>query len=113
MKKNQTLTTFSIQNSRNMTLPERILWFQILKSRKLNNLKFIKQKVISKYIVDFYCPELKLIIELDGLTHESSSEQDRIRDNYLSQNGYQIIRIKNSDILNNIDGVYEYLKSLF
>lgn len=105
-----TLINNSKQKSRNMTLPERILWFQILQKRQLNGLKFIKQKVVSKYIVDFYCPELNLVIELDGNSHDAIQEQDKIREEVLNDLGLSVLRLKNADVLNNLDGVFEYLK---
>ena len=69
----------------NMPFAERLLWSRI-KSKQLDNLKFRRQYGIGKYIVDFYCVEKRLVIELDGNSHyenESSREQDEKRDDYL------------------------------
>jgi very-short-patch-repair endonuclease len=101
---------FSKHNSRNMSLPEKILWFEILQKRQLGGLKFIKQKIIQNYIVDFYCSELKLIIELDGNSHDSIFDKDKLRDKDLENLGYIVVRVNNSDVLNNLEGVLAYLK---
>lgn len=104
------LITFSKINSRKLSIPESKLWFEVLISRKLEGLKFVKQKVIDKFIVDFYCHELKLIIELDGNSHDGIVIKDQTRDDSLNKFGYVIVRVLNRDVLENIDGVNEYLK---
>jgi len=52
------------------------MWNEILKTRRLKGYQFYRQKPIDKYIVDFFCKELKLIIEMDGITHEGNSKKD-------------------------------------
>jgi very-short-patch-repair endonuclease len=96
---------------KNMTLPERILWFQIL-AKDRQGVRFSRQIKIGNYIVDFCCLKFKIIIELDGLTHDNLSDRDMIRDEYLLGLGYRVIRIQNHDVLNNINGVDDYLKSM-
>jgi very-short-patch-repair endonuclease len=84
---------------KNMTKAEIILWSRI-RSKKINGYKFRRQQPLLNYIVDFYCDELKLIIEVDGEIH-SFSEQisyDRKRDNNLKINGYHIIRLSNLEV---------------
>jgi very-short-patch-repair endonuclease len=103
------LVNYSKQNSRNMTVPECKIWFEILSSRKLGGFKFIKQKVINHFIVDFYCHELKLIIELDGNSHELHLEKDHKRDAELDLLGLKVIRILNDDVMSNIEGVRDFL----
>ena len=92
----------------NSTLPETILW-NYLKKRQLNGLKFRRQQPIGKYIVDFLCCTKKIIIELDGGQHSKNEKYDKIRDKYLNDKGYSVIRIWNNDIYNNIEGVMKYL----
>ena len=94
----------------NMTEPEKRLW-GILRNHQLG-VKFRRQHGIGHYIVDFYCPELKLIIEVDGESHFSEDAQayDKIRDKFMLELGLTTIRITNTAIMQNIDGVCEYLQ---
>ena len=94
----------------NMTEPEKRLW-GILRNHQLG-VKFRRQHGIGHYIVDFYCPELKLIIEVDGESHffEDAQAYDKIRDKFMLELGLTTIRITNIEIMQNIDGVCEYLQ---
>jgi very-short-patch-repair endonuclease len=94
----------------NMTEPEKRLW-GILRNHQLG-VKFRRQHGIGHYIVDFYCPELKLIIEVDGESHffEDAQAYDKIRDKFMLELGLTTIRITNTEIMQNIDGVCEYLQ---
>ena len=91
----------------NMTDAEIALWSRI-KNKQLG-FKFRRQQSIGNYIVDFYCPEFKLVIEVDGRHHfwEKQKENDRIRNEYLKGLDLKILRFNNNDILKNIDGVVE------
>ncbi len=84
---------------------ERLLW-QKLKNKQLGY-KFRRQFGIGKYIVDFYCPKLKFIVEVDGATHCTDGEvaYDKIRQKYLESLEMTIKRYLNSDIYNNLDSV--------
>jgi len=84
-------------------LSEVLLWNQ-LKAKKLG-FQFFRQKPIGNYIVDFYCPELKLVIEIDGSSHDSKFDYDRYRDEYLKTSGLNIMRFADDDIRHNIDSV--------
>jgi very-short-patch-repair endonuclease len=95
--------------SREMTKSEQMLWFNILKSRKLAGYKFVKQKQVFNYIVDFYCSELLLVIEVDGSSHDERVEYDKQRDDFLRSCGLEIMRIGNSDVEKNLEGVYTML----
>ena len=90
----------------NMTEPEIILWSK-LKGKQLYGHKFRRQQSIGKYIVDFYCPKVRLAIELDGNQHneENKSRSDNERTNYLNHQGITVIRFWNHEVLNNIDDV--------
>jgi len=83
----------------NMTKAEIILWSR-LRSKKVNGYKFRRQQPIFDYIVDFYCNELKLIIEVDGEIHfqNETSKYDLKRDKILKINGYHILRLSNHEI---------------
>lgn len=99
------------QNLRkNLTNAEAYLW-SFLKNKQLNGYKFRKQSPIGNYIVDFVCFERKLIIELDGGHHteENAVKYDNDRAKFLSDTGYKTLRIFNSEIFNNIDGVLHYI----
>lgn len=88
------------------TRSEQVLWFW-LRRRQLNNLKFRRQYGIRQYIVDFFCPELKLAIEIDGQPHDFAGQQDHDvrRQKYLEALGIHLIRFTSQDILENMDGV--------
>lgn len=90
----------------NMTKAEVILWSK-LKGRKLLDCKFRRQHGIGNYIVDFYCPELKLAIEIDGESHYTSEGKlyDKKRGKYLSKQGISIQRFTNTQVKQNLDGV--------
>ena len=89
-----------------MTDAELVLWGKIRK-KELKGCQFYRQKNICNYIIDFYCPAAKLIIELDGGQHysEVGMEKDKIRDNYLASLGFTVLRFSDRDVLKNIDEV--------
>ena len=95
------------------TTTESLLW-RHLRSRQINELKFRRQHAIGPYIADFYCAELQLIIEIDGDVHdvESVRLKDQIRNEYLREHGFEFIRVTNDDVLRNIEGVLEHIKTL-
>jgi len=78
---------------------ERLLWSS-LKRGQLLGYKFRRQQGIAQYVVDFYCPDKKIAIEIDGVTHWTEEEQkrDQIRQEYLEALGIQVIRFTNDDI---------------
>lgn len=89
-----------------MTDAERILWSKI-RGKQLNGRQFYRQKPIGNYIVDFYCPSTKLIIELDGGQHysERGIKKDKTRDKHLKKLGFTVKRYSDMDVLKNIEGV--------
>ena len=89
---------------KNSTYPERRLW-SILRDRRLASLKFRRQVPIGQYIVDFLCVEHRLIVELDGDSHIERGEYDVRRQQILQDNGYQMLRVSNDDVLHYLDGV--------
>ena len=93
-------------NRRNMNRPEAKLWYEILSNRKFLGYRFLRQKPVSDYIVDFYCSELKLGIEIDGESHNEQKEYDKSRTLNLKRIGIKLIRYSNSDIMCNLEGVY-------
>lgn len=93
---------------KNMTEPEKKLWFGYLRSAPA---KFLRQKPIENYIVDFYCPAKKLVIEMDGASHflnEEAMERDQKRDkNLFEKHQLKVVRFSNSEVVGNFDGVCE------
>jgi very-short-patch-repair endonuclease len=88
----------------NLTPAEQKLW-QVLNKRQLNGMKFRCQHPVGPFIVDFYCPEHRLVIELDGSIHDQQTEQDAARTAQLNQFGYRVIRFRNETVLTNLDQV--------
>ena len=91
-----------------MTLEERILWYQYLKTYPV---QWNRQKVIGPYIVDFFCKRAKLIVELDGSQHyePETADYDQKRTVYLNSLGYAVLRFSNTDIKTNLSGVCEVI----
>ena len=102
------LRNLSRNNRNNPTEAEYIIWRTILNSRKLQQ-KFLRQKPIGKYILDFYCPKLLLAIEIDGDSHDKKYWQDKNRDWYMEIRGIKTIRFTNEQVLNEIDNVFDIL----
>jgi len=88
------------------TTAEVMLW-ELLRNKKLLDLKFRRQHQIGQYIVDFYCDEIKLVVELDGEIHNSSEQKkhDLTRDKYLSALGFSVLRFKNETLINDPETV--------
>jgi very-short-patch-repair endonuclease len=88
------------------TEPEVLLWSR-LRNRMVNGFKFRRQHPRDRYILDFYCHEARLAIEVDGGIHDEQQQiiQDRVRTNFLKESGIHVIRFKNEEILLNIDQV--------
>jgi very-short-patch-repair endonuclease len=99
------LKTFSRNLRRKETPHEHTLW-QILRDRRFLNYRFRRQVPIGPYIADFVCYGRRLIIELDGSQH-ADSPTDATRDAYLTKEGFRILRIWNSELNTNRDGVLE------
>lgn len=105
-KYNRTLLPFSKQNKKASTETEKKLW-SYLRNRQLQGYKFRRQYPIRNWIVDFYCVEVKLGIELDGSQHEINKTYDENRSNELMKQGILIIRFWDNDVFQNIEGVLE------
>lgn len=88
------------------TPAEQILW-ECLRNRRLLNTKFRRQHNIGRYIVDFYCHEKLLIIELDGSIHANQQAEDSIRENWLKSNNITVIRFSNEQVFNDIELVLQ------
>jgi very-short-patch-repair endonuclease len=95
----------------NATPQEKVLWYS-LRNKKLG-FKFFRQHSIGPYIADFYCPQKKLIIELDGMHHKNQVEYDMERTRYLVLQGFKVLRFWNHEVNSNrirvIETIQEYL----
>ena len=107
-KHNKQLVPFAKQLRKEMTKEERHLWYDFLRTHPV---RFSRQKVLGKYIADFYSAEAKLVIELDGSQHyeDSNVVKDAERTAFLEGYGLTIIRIPNNEITRNFCGVCEYI----
>jgi very-short-patch-repair endonuclease len=96
---------------KNMTEAEQVLW-QRIRNRQVNNLKFRRQQVIEGFIADFFCEEIKWVIEVDGGIHKSKeqAEIDKHRDEVFKARGIRVMRVKNDAVLNNIPEVLKEIK---
>jgi very-short-patch-repair endonuclease len=92
-----------------MTAPEIILWAK-LKGSQIGY-KFRRQHGIGQYIVDFYCSEKKLAVEIDGDSHfeEKTIKYDKQRQEFIESNNIRVVRFTNKDIMENIEGVLEII----
>lgn len=104
LKYNSNLKNLARELRNNMTNEERKLWYQFLRSC---NVRFLRQKVIGNYIVDFYSPKAAIVIEIDGGQHyeDNAIEKDKIRDKYLQGLGLKVLRYSNTDINKNFEAV--------
>jgi very-short-patch-repair endonuclease len=109
LRYNKNLTTLARENRKNPTAAEIKMWNEVLRMRQFAHHKFLRQKPIANFIVDFYCSELHLVIEIDGDTHGETSSYDLERTKLLNVRGLTVIRYTNEDVLKNIAGVYEDL----
>jgi very-short-patch-repair endonuclease len=105
---NTKLKKYSQELRKNMTDAERLLWSR-LRRKQLNNFQFYRQRIIGDYIVDFYCPRSKLIIEVDGGQHyqDEQNRRDKVRDDYMKNLGMKILRVSDREVLQNLHGVVE------
>ncbi|MBQ9967306.1 MAG: endonuclease domain-containing protein [Oscillospiraceae bacterium] len=107
-KQNKQLVPFAKQLRKEMTKEERHLWYDFLRTYPV---RFSRQKVLGKYIIDFYSATAQLVIELDGSQHyeEHHIDKDAERTAFLENYGLTIIRIPNNEVFSNFQGVCEYI----
>ena len=107
-KHNPKLTEKAKSLRKNMTKEERRLWYDFLRSYSI---RFLRQKVIDNYIVDFYCHEARIAIELDGSQHyeEKGLLNDRLRTEKIESRNLTVVHIPNNEVNQNFRGVCEYI----
>ena len=110
-KHNKQLVPLARQLRKEMTKEERHLWYDFLCTYPV---RFSRQKVLGKYIADFYCASAKLVIELDGSQHfeDGNVEKDKARTVFLENYGLTVIRIPNNEVSDNFYGVCQYIDAL-
>ena len=107
---NRGLKEFARELRSKMTEAETALWGK-LRKRQLNNCQFYRQRIIANYIADFYCPEGKLVIEIDGSQHYSDpgKAKDKLRDKHMTELGLKILRFSAREVMENLEGVVEVI----
>lgn len=99
-----TLTGYAKKMRRQMTEPETRVWFQ-LRAGRFEGVKFRRQKVIGSYIADFAANDPKIVVEIDGHTHDVDDPRNAERTQFLNECGYHVIRFTNTDVMTNLEGV--------
>ena len=107
-KHNKQLVPFARKLRKEMTKEERHLWYDYLREYPV---RFLRQKVLGNYIADFYCAQAKLVIELDGSQHYTDENllRDEQRTAFLKTLGVKVVRILNTDVNQNFEGVCNYI----
>jgi 5-methyltetrahydrofolate--homocysteine methyltransferase len=103
------LRQFAREMRKEPSKAENILW-QVLCNRQIDGLKFRRQHVLGKYIVDFCCIEHGLVVEFDGDSHAEQEVYDEHRTNWLESQGFRVIRFSNFDVLENLGAVVEEIQ---
>lgn len=91
------------------TAAEANLW-EALRSRKLDGLRFRRQHAVGRFIVDFYCAESRLVVEVDGPIHRGIRDEDLARDAWLASQGLRVLRVANDRVEKDLDGVLEEIR---
>ncbi|MFH2018488.1 MAG: DUF559 domain-containing protein [bacterium] len=110
----KSLITFAKNLRENSTDAEKLLW-RYLRAKQFGYLKFRRQQIIGKYIVDFVCFAKKIIVELDGSQHADVDNKlkDQVRDQWLKSQGFTVLRFWDNDVLKNIRGVWDEIEKYF
>lgn len=103
---NKKLNTFARELRKNMTKEEHRLWYYCLRNCPV---KFYRQRIVGKYILDFYSASAKMAIELDGSQHydPQTQKEDVQRTNYINSLGIEVLRFSNADVMERFEGVCE------
>lgn len=107
---NPKLKKRAAQLVKNITVPEKILWEQVLIARKMKGFRFMRQVPVLYYIPDFMCKELALIIEIDGPNHKYQKAYDYKRTQQLEACGFSVLRFSNKDVINQIENIQQRIE---
>jgi very-short-patch-repair endonuclease len=102
------LTGHARENRKHMSEPETRMWLA-LRAERFAGVKFRRQKVIGPCITDFAANDPKLVIEIDGNTHDADDQRDANRTRFLEAQGYRVVRYRNTDVMQNLEGVLTHL----
>lgn len=100
----------AIELRRKQTPTEAVLW-ERLRNRQIGGQKFRRQHPIGRYVLDFYCAEWKLAVELDGESHDTRQEYDRARTAWLEALGIEVLRFQNMEVVLDIDSVLDRIRA--
>lgn len=100
------------QFRRPLTPMEQRLWMH-LRDRGCGGLKFRRQVVLDRFIADFYCAEARLLVEVDGTSHNATVERDAVRDEWLALHGYATLRITNTYVRDHLEGVLALIEQTY
>ena len=108
---NKNLVSRAKELRKNLTLAEKKIWYKYLINYQY---RVYRQRPIDNFVVDFYCPKLKLVIEIDGDSHyrENAQEYDSQRTEILQGYGLKVIRFTNEEVLHNLEGVIAVIEGL-
>ncbi|MBA2243936.1 MAG: endonuclease domain-containing protein [Gemmatimonadetes bacterium] len=95
---------------RSATTAEAVMW-EALRAGRLDGLKFRRQHTVGRFVLDFYCPEFKLVVEVDGDIHEQQPECDAARSAELIAYGCRILRFRNEEVLNALPAVLDRIRT--
>lgn len=109
---NKNLKTFARQNRKNATLGESILWSK-LRNKQFLGLRFLRQRAMNNYILDFFCPELNLAIEIDGSTHdENKFDYDAKRQHGIESKGITVLRFTKYQVKTKLNDVLQTIEQI-
>jgi very-short-patch-repair endonuclease len=110
---NKKLKGFARSQRKHGTKAEILLWCKLLRNKRMMGYSFLRQRPIGHYIADFFCKKLKLVIETDGITHEYVDvfKRDIEKTNYLNSLGYEVLRFKDDEVIDDIDSVKYIIES--
>ena len=107
---NKNLKEFARElRSETVSKAEKRIWKACLSRKQFNGLRFLRQRPIDNFIVDFFCPEIKLIIEIDGNSHYHKPEYDFYRQERLKSLGFEVVRCTEGEVLQNLESVHTRL----
>lgn len=108
---NKALVPRAKELRKSMTKAERKIWYEVFRNKQFEELRWLRQRPIANFIVDFYCAELKLVVEIDGDSHftQGGRVYDEERTKILEGYGLTVIRFTNEEVLKNLAGVHQRL----
>ena len=109
---NKRLQPFANKLRKEMTKAEACLWKYVLRAKQMKGYQFRRQRPVLNYIADFMCKELRLVIEVDGITHDFKLAEDKRRTDDLRQAGFNVLRFTDEEVLTNIQGVAKEIEKV-